>query len=71
MNNINSIAIICFLILYVLINYLKPSFLYNQDGSIREFGLGKKNKTIIPIWLIVFILAIFSYLFALYFVKMM
>ena len=30
-----SIAI--FVILFVIINYYKPSFLYNNDGSIREF----------------------------------
>jgi hypothetical protein len=44
-----------------------PHFLYNQDGSLREFGIGYKKKTVIPIWLVALILAILSYLFVLYY----
>ena len=68
-NHINSLSIILFLAIYFLINYFKPSILYLDNGALREFGLNQKNKTIIPIWLIVFILAILSYLSTLYFVK--
>ncbi len=68
-NHINSLSIVLFLIIYFLINYLQPSVLYLDNGTLREFGLNQKNKTIIPIWLVVFILAIFSYLFSIYFVK--
>ena len=68
-NHINSLSIVLFLIIYLLINYLQPSVLYLDNGTLREFGLNQKNKTIIPIWLVVFILAIFSYLFTIYFVK--
>jgi hypothetical protein len=32
----------------------------------RQFGIGYKNKTVIPIWLIVIIMAYMSYLFLLY-----
>ena len=46
---------------------LKPAFIYNADGSLKQFGLGKKSKTVIPIWFISLILAIFSYLFVLYY----
>ena len=42
-------------------NMLQPAFLYSTDGSIREFGVGYKNKTILPLWLTVIILAILSY----------
>jgi hypothetical protein len=45
----------------------KPSFLYNKDGSIREFGIGYKNKTIFPIWLLSIILGIISYLFVMFY----
>lgn len=47
---------------------MKPAFLYNKDGSIREFGVGYKNKTILPIWLLSLILGILSYLFIMYYV---
>tara|TARA_B100001063_G_C16733264_1_gene540528 strand:+ start:953 stop:1198 length:246 start_codon:yes stop_codon:yes gene_type:complete len=63
--NITSISIIIFVVIFAGIQYLQPAFLYNKDGSIREFGIGKKNKTIIPIWLISLVVAILSYLFVL------
>lgn len=57
-----SLSIFLFVVLYVIISYTKPSFLFEPDGSIREFGIGRKKKTIIPLWLIVLILAFLSYL---------
>lgn len=66
--NINSVSIILFLILFTVINYFKPGFLYNTDGSIREFGLGYKRKTIVPVWLLSLTLGIVSYLFVLYYI---
>ena len=46
--------------------FLKPSLLYNNDGSLREFGIGYDRKTVLPIWLFSLVLAILSYLFVLY-----
>ena len=66
--NFNSVSIILFLILFTIINYFKPGFLYNTDGSIREFGLGYKRKTIVPVWLLSLTLGIVSYLFVLYYI---
>jgi hypothetical protein len=45
----------------------KPSFLYNTDGSLRQFGVGYRNKTILPVWLLAIILGIVSYLFVRYY----
>jgi len=42
--------------------HFAPSFLYKKNGHIRHFGIGYKEKTILPIWLIALVLAIFSYL---------
>jgi hypothetical protein len=61
-NNKLSISILLFLIIFTIIHYIKPSVLYNPDGSFREFGVGYTNKTVVPIWLISIILAILSYL---------
>ncbi len=66
-NNTTLMAIIIFLCIFGLIQVSKPAFLYNQDGSIREFGVGYKNKTILPIWLLSIILGILSYVFVLYY----
>jgi hypothetical protein len=62
-----SFAIVIFVALYVLIVKLKPGFLYNNDGSLRSFGVGYKNRTVIPVWLLAITLAIASYLFVLYY----
>ena len=65
--NINAIAIFIFMAIFILIQTLQPSFIYEKDGSFRRFGLGTKKKTILPIWLVTIILGFFSYLFVLYY----
>jgi hypothetical protein len=40
--------------------------MYNEDGSLRQFGIGFQRKTVVPAWLVAIILAILSYLFVLY-----
>lgn len=57
-----SLSILLFVFLYAILNYVKPSLLFEPDGSIREFGIGREKKTIIPVWLMVLILAFLSYL---------
>ena len=69
-NNITAVSIILFIIIYALVQIVKPNFIYNEDGSLKQFGLGVRQKTIIPIWLVTMILAIFSYLFVLYYLAM-
>ncbi len=69
-NNVPLVSIIIFIILFSIIQIIKPSFLYKQDGSIREFGIGYRNKTIFPIWLLSIVLGILSYLFVLYYLSM-
>jgi hypothetical protein len=64
--NITSLSILLFIILFGLMVYIKPTCVFNKDGTMRQFGIGYKNKTVIPIWLIVIIMAYMSYLFLLY-----
>lgn len=61
-----NISIVLFLIIFTFIHIYKPAILYNHDGSYRPFGLGYKNKTVIPIWIVAIILAILCYMFVLY-----
>ena len=67
--NTTLISIILFIIIFTFIQLLKPSFLYNNDGSVREFGIGYKNKTILPVWLLSIILGILCYVFVLFYVN--
>ena len=60
-------SIVLFLVIFITIQIGKPGFLYNRDGSIRDFGIGYRNKTILPLWLLAIILGILSYLFVLYY----
>lgn len=66
-NNPTLVSIILFLTLFIMIQTMKPAFLYNRDGSIRPFGIGYRNKTIFPIWLLSIILGIVCYLFVMYY----
>jgi len=68
-NNITFAAIILFIVIFIAVYLAKPGCLYKQDGSIREFGVGTKNKTIMPIWLFSVILGILSYLFVSYYLS--
>jgi len=46
---------------------IKPSFIYDNDGSFREFGVGYKHKTVVPAWIISILLGILSYMGILYY----
>lgn len=67
-NNLVAISISVFITTYTIIVLIKPHFLYNKDGSLREFGVGYKKKTVVPIWLVSIILGIISYYSMLYLV---
>ena len=55
-----QLAIILYLIVVGILVFLNPNFFYNKDGKIKVFGMGK-NKTMFPLWLIVFVIAVFCY----------
>ena len=67
--HITSVSIVIFFILYFYLNYTKPAFLYNKDGTLREFGVGFKKKTVVPLWLITIFIAIISYFSVLYYIE--
>lgn len=61
-NNKVSVSIVLFLILFSMIHYLKPAFIYDKNGSFRQFGIGYKEKTIVSMWIVAIVLGILSYL---------
>jgi len=63
--NITSISILLFLSIFMLIHQVKPALLYTENGAFRQFGVGYKQKTVVPIWLVAIFLAILCYLFVL------
>ncbi len=60
--HIVNISVVIFLVAFSLIHYIKPDLMYTKEGGFRQFGIGYKHKTVVPIWLVAIILAIFSYL---------
>jgi hypothetical protein len=61
-------SILLFLIIYFIIQYDKPLFIYNSNGTLRQFGVGYKKKTILPIWLLSILLAIVCYMVIKYYI---
>ena len=66
-NNVTLVSIVIFLLVFSIVQMIKPRFLYNTDSSLRQFGIGSKNKTILPLWLFSIILGILIYMFVLYY----
>lgn len=58
------VAILLFFGSFLLLCFIKPRLVYDEWGGFREFGIGYRNKTIIPIWLVTILFAICSYCFA-------
>lgn len=59
-------AIGMFVVVYSAIFLYKPAFLFEPDGAIRQFGVGFRKKTFLPVWLLSILLAILLYLGALF-----
>lgn len=62
-----NFAILLFVAMFSLMHYVKPAIIYNEHGGFREFGVGYRQKTVIPIWMASIILAIMAYLAVLYY----
>ena len=67
--NIVIISIIIYLLIYYLCIKTKPGFLYMRDGSLRTFGLGYKNKTVVPGWVLAAFISILVYFSLMYYVR--
>jgi hypothetical protein len=61
-----TISVLFFLVMFAAIHYLKPALIYNDKGGFRQFGIGYKQKTVIPIWIASIVLAILCYLLVFY-----
>ncbi len=66
-----SVSILIFMVLFSIIHISKPSLLYTKEGGFRQFGVGYKQKTVVPIWIVAILLAILSYLGVLYYIMFM
>jgi uncharacterized membrane protein YidH (DUF202 family) len=63
-----TISIAIFICIFSIMTFSKPAVIYNNDGSLRNFGIGFKRKTICPAWLFAVVIAILSYFSVMYYV---
>jgi len=61
-----TISILLFIFFFAIIQVWKPVLIYNNDGSLRQFGIGYRKRTVVPLWLIVILLSIFTFSISLY-----
>jgi amino acid transporter len=66
--HLNACAIVVFMIVYTSIVLCRPAFMYNKDGSLREFGVGTSRKTVVPAWLVAIVVGIGAYFAVTYYV---
>ncbi len=56
------LAVILYLIAVVIVLYVKPRFMFYEDGTWKEFGLQNTERyTPFPFWLYCIVTALFSY----------
>lgn len=67
--NIVLISVFIFIMLFLLVQTTKPGCFFREEGSIREFGIGYKNKTIFPLWLFSITLGILIFICMHYYIK--
>jgi hypothetical protein len=61
------LVILIYICLYGLIVLFQPEVIFNNKFKcLRQFGVGYKNTTILPLWLVSIIFAIISYFIVLY-----
>ena len=55
-----QLSLVLYLIIVGIIIFLNPDFFYTEEGKIKVFGMGE-NKTMLPLWLVFFVIAVFCY----------
>jgi len=64
-----SISVVLFLIFISIIHWLKPAFIYNEKGGFRPFGLGYRQSTVFPFWIVSIVMAILAYLLVIIYIR--
>lgn len=56
-----TVALSLFLLLFAILHAWKPLLVFDEDGNIREFGAGFTKRTVVPLFLVSILLAIFAF----------
>ncbi len=60
------VSIGLFFILYIAYCKASPSFSFDKNGRAKQFGIGIRNRTVTPVWIVAILIAISSYLVVLH-----
>jgi hypothetical protein len=55
-------AIALFALIMSVIHVARPAAVYAPDGSFRRFGVGYADRTVTPIWAVVIVAAVLSFM---------
>ena len=66
-NNLATTAVGLFIVMFFLATLSKGTFIYTKNGTLRNFGIGRSQSTVIPAWLAAILLAITIYFAVLYY----
>tara|TARA_B100001057_G_C22813594_1_gene936460 strand:+ start:1776 stop:1994 length:219 start_codon:yes stop_codon:yes gene_type:complete len=58
-----QISIVLYLIIIGILIFINPNFLYDKNGKMKILGVGD-DKTLLPLWLIIFVIAVLCYYIA-------
>ena len=57
-----NIAILVFMGVFYLAYKSNSTLFFNSDGSLKQFGVGYKHKTVVPLWLFAILSGIVVYI---------
>lgn len=60
--DIRILMVTTYLFLMAALLYVQPNFVFGREGRIRPFGVTEKEATIFPLWYMVFVIAVVSYM---------
>ena len=62
-----TMVLLVFIISYGIVVFIQPEMIFNSKyDCLRQFGVGYKNTTIVPLWFVSILFAILSYFIVLY-----
>ena len=56
-----QLSIILYTFTIATIWVIKPSILFNENGNLKEFGVNRYHKTVLPFWIVVILISVISY----------
>lgn len=62
-------SIIIYIGIMAVLIYIKPSFLFNDNNSIKQFGIGYHTSTVLSFPIVCIGIGILSYMLVLYYLK--